>query len=85
MVVCSLLLKKLARLHGTFIFFQVYIKATQRSNKSEVNIDNIFFMEDFCDPVPEDAQRMLKEINFFLKYRVSQNVTPNCFVMLQCS
>ena len=22
-------------------------------------------MEDFCDPVPEDAQRMLKEINVF--------------------
>jgi hypothetical protein len=42
---------------GTLVFLQVYVKATQ-SYESEVNIDNIFFMEDYCDPVPTNAQGM---------------------------
>ena len=35
---------------------QVYITATLWSVGSEANIDNIFFMEDYCDPVPSNAQ-----------------------------
>ena len=49
--------------NGTLAFLQVYVKATQ-SYESEVNIDNIFFMEDYCDPVPANAQGMSNIYSF---------------------
>ena len=37
---------------------KVYITAKHVSNDSKANIDNIFFKEDYCDPVPEKSQGM---------------------------
>ncbi|CAB4020929.1 G- coupled receptor GRL101-like [Paramuricea clavata] len=47
---------------GLVTEFRVHIKATQRY-KSEVNIDNIFFMEGYCDPVPANAQEWRTSIS----------------------
>ena len=43
-----------------------------------MNVDNIFFMEDFCDPVPEDAQRMSRKKNVF-KIQSVPNYDPKLF------
>jgi hypothetical protein len=35
---------------------QVHITAQLGSNDSQVDVDDIFFMEQYCDSVPQNAQ-----------------------------
>ncbi|XP_028395519.1 uncharacterized protein LOC114519568 isoform X2 [Dendronephthya gigantea] len=60
--------------------FRVYITAKLWFVGSEASIDNIFFVEDFCDPVPSNAQEWHTKVSDKLSGSIKSPYYPGLYL-----